>query len=150
MKIEFELNGAPRVCEADPGEMLLEVLRRNGAPSVKRGCDTGVCGTCTVLLDGKPVPACAVPAPRVAGHAVTTVEGLAEEALRLGATLTAEGADQCGFCSPGLVVAVVAMSRELEDPTDEEINHYLSGNLCRCTGYVGQLRAIRRYLEEAR
>ena len=148
MKIDLQLNGRPASWHVEPGEDLLAALRRHGILSVKRGCDTASCGTCTVLMDGKPVPSCAVPAPRVAGHAITTVEGLEHVADRLGALLVAEGADQCGFCSPGLVVSVAAMAEELDDPTDEEILHYLAGNLCRCGGYVSQTRAIRRYLEE--
>lgn len=148
MKISLELNGRPAHWDVEPGEDLLSALRRHGTLSVKRGCDTASCGTCTVLMDGKPVPSCAVPAPRVDGHAITTVEGLEQVADRLGALLVAEGADQCGFCSPGLVVAVAAMAEELDDPSEEEILHYLSGNLCRCGGYVSQTRAIRKYLEE--
>ncbi len=150
MNISLELNGRHADWDVEPGEALLEALRRHGVLSVKRGCDTASCGTCTVLLDGAPVPSCAVPAPRADGRSVTTVEGLPEETARLGACLAAEGADQCGFCAPGLVVAVVAMSRELATPDDDAINHYLAGNLCRCGGYVSQTRAIRRYLEEAR
>lgn len=148
MKIELNLNSARRVFEADPGDSLLDVLRAAGVTSVKRGCDTGTCGACTVLLDGEPVPSCAIPAPRADGREVVTVEGL-PEAGRLAELLCAEGADQCGFCGPGLIVTVVAMSRELDDPDDDQINHYLAGNYCRCSGYVGQLRAIRKFLREA-
>jgi len=147
VKISLKLNGTDRIWDVDPGEDLLAALRRHDVMSVKRGCDTASCGSCTVLLDGAPVPSCAVPAPRADGCEVVTVEGLPEDARRLGELLAAEGADQCGFCGPGLVMAVVAMRDELQDPTDEEINHYLAGNFCRCTGYVGQLRAIRKYLE---
>ncbi len=149
MKIEMKLNGRSRSFEIDPGDSLLDVLRAGGVTSVKRGCDTGTCGSCTVLFDGKPVPSCAMPAPRADGHEITTVEGIPDDARRLGELLVAEGADQCGFCGPGLVVTVVAMSRELDHPDDEAINHYLAGNYCRCSGYVGQLRAIRKYLEGA-
>ncbi len=147
MKLDFELNGRPASWVVDPGETLLEALRRHDIASVKHGCDTAACGTCTVLLDGRPVPSCAMPVGRVAGHAVITVEGVPETARRLGELLAAEGADQCGWCSPGLVLSVVAMAEELDDPSDEEINAYLAGNLCRCSGYVSQTRAIRRYLE---
>ncbi|MBU0742492.1 2Fe-2S iron-sulfur cluster binding domain-containing protein [bacterium] len=147
MRIRFELNGQAAIWEVGAGETLLEALRRHEITSVKYGCDTASCGTCTVLLDGKPVPSCAVPAGRVDGHAVLTVEGVPEEARRLGEAMAREGADQCGFCGPGLVMSVVAMRRELEDPDDEAINVYLAGNLCRCSGYTSQTRAIRSYLE---
>jgi len=145
--IRFELNGRAVSWEVTAGETLLAALRRHEVTSVKHGCDTASCGTCTVLLDGKPVPSCAVPAGRVDGHAVLTVEGVPAEARRLGELMAAEGADQCGFCSPGLVMSVVAMREDLDAPTDEEINAYLAGNLCRCSGYVSQTRAIRKYLE---
>ncbi len=147
MIIRFELNGRSAAWEVAPGETLLEALRRHEITSVKHGCDTASCGTCTVLLDGKPVPSCAVPAGRVDGHALLTVEGVPDTARRLGEHMAAEGADQCGFCSPGLVMSMIAMVEELNDPTDDEINAYLAGNLCRCSGYVSQTRAIRRYLE---
>lgn len=149
MNIICEINGRPATLRAEPHEMLTEVLHRHGYKSVKRGCDTGSCGVCTVLLDGKPVASCCTPAHRVDGHAVTTVDGVTEEARALGVQLVAEGADQCGFCSPGLVLTVLAMKRELGNPSDDEINHYLAGNLCRCTGYVAQLRGIRKYMEAA-
>ncbi len=147
MTIHFELNGRKATWEVEPGETLLDALRRHEITSVKNGCDTASCSTCTVLLDGKPVPSCAVPVCRVDGHAVMTVEGVPETARRLGELLAAEGADQCGFCSPGLVMSVVAMTDEMDDPSDAEINAYLSGNMCRCSGYVSQTRAIRKYLE---
>ena len=91
---------------------------------------------------------CSVPAARVNERHVTTLEGIQDEAEAFGKYLVGEGAEQCGFCSPGLILSVLAMARELQNPTDDEIRHYLAGNLCRCTGYQGQLRAIRRYLTE--
>ena len=97
-------------------------------------------------MDGTPVLSCSVPAPRAEGHEVTTLEGLQKQAEQFGAFLADEGAEQCGFCSPGFIMNVLAMERELKDPTEEEIQHYLTGNLCRCSGYQGQLRAIRKYL----
>jgi carbon-monoxide dehydrogenase small subunit len=130
--------------------MLVDALRRAGFASVKRGCDSAVCGACTVLMDGRPVTSCAVPAARAEGHGIITVEGVPSEARRLGEFLVAEGADQCGFCSPGLVLTVLAMAAELGQPDDEAVRHYLAGNLCRCSGYAGQLRGIRKYLEARR
>ena len=91
---------------------------------------------------------CSVLAVRADGHTIDTLEGLQEEAAAFGACLADEGAEQCGFCSPGLIMNVVAMKKELDHPTDDEIRHYLEGNLCRCTGYMGQMRAIRQYVDE--
>ncbi len=146
MNITFELNGRHTTWEIEPTETLLEALRRHGLTGVKQGCDTASCGVCTVLLDGKPVPSCAVPAGRVDGHAVLTVEGVPEKARAIGEALAAEGADQCGYCAPGLVMSLVAMEQELDRPDDEQIATYLAGNLCRCSGYASQTRAIRKYL----
>jgi len=146
MTITFELNGQQTTWTIDPTETLLEALRKHGLTGVKQGCDTASCGVCTVLLDGKPVPSCAVPAGRVDGHAVLTVEGVPAKARAIGEALAAEGADQCGYCAPGLVMSLVAMEKELDQPDEEEIATYLAGNLCRCSGYASQTRAIRKYL----
>jgi carbon-monoxide dehydrogenase small subunit len=150
MRIELTVNGRAVQLEVEPQEMLVDALRRAGFVSVKRGCDSALCGVCTVLLDGRPVTSCAVPAARAAGHEITTVEGVPAEVRRLGEFLVAEGADQCGFCSPGLVLTVLAMTAELDHPDDEAVRHYLAGNLCRCSGYAGQLRGIRKYREARR
>ena len=91
---------------------------------------------------------CSVLAARADGHEITTLEGLQKESEEFADFLAKEGADQCGFCSPGLIMNVVAMKKELDHPTDDEIRHYLEGNLCRCTGYMGQMRAIRQYVDE--
>lgn len=131
-------------CEVDT--LLFDLLRKLGMKSVKCGCDTTNCGLCTVWVDGKPMLSCAVLAVNVEGKHITTLEGLQEEAASFGAFMAAEGADQCGFCSPGLIMNILAMKRECEQLTLEEVNHYLAGNLCRCTGYMGQMRALRKYL----
>ncbi|HIT88831.1 MAG TPA: (2Fe-2S)-binding protein [Candidatus Merdenecus merdavium] len=130
--------------------LLLDFLRQNGCYSVKRGCETSNCGLCTVLMNGTPVLSCNVLAARADGKNITTIEGLQEEAEDFGRFLADQGAEQCGYCSPGFIMNVLAMVHELEDPTETEIKEYLSGNLCRCTGYVGQLRAIKLYLSRKR
>lgn len=113
---------------------------------MRRGCDTGTCGLCTVLIDGTPVLSCSTLSVRADGHTVHTLEGMQEEASEFTKYLTEQGAEQCGFCAPGLILTVLAMKRELQTPTEESIRRYLNGNLCRCTGYMGQMRAVRRYL----
>ena len=128
--------------------MLLDLLRDMGCYSVKRGCDTTNCGLCTVLVNGKPSLSCAMPAARAEGKEIITLEGLQEEAVDFGRFLAKEGAEQCGYCSPGFIMNVIAMMRELKDPSIEEIKEYLAGNLCRCSGYEGQMRAIRNYMKE--
>lgn len=147
MKININLNGQPKSWEVAPDEMLLDVLRRKGILSVKHGCDTGSCGACTVLLDEKPILSCSYLAAKADGHIIKTVEGMTSEVEDFGQFLINEGAEQCGFCGPGLALTVISLKKEIENPTDDEINHYLSGNLCRCSGYVGQFRAIKKYLE---
>jgi carbon-monoxide dehydrogenase small subunit len=146
MKINLTINDENRSFEIDPSMTLLEVLRENGYMSVKQGCDTGTCGLCTVLMDDKPILSCSILAAKVDGHFVKTLEGIGEEAKNIGDLLAKEGADQCGFCSPGLIINVYAMKKTLSNPSEEDINKFLVGNLCRCTGYVGQTRAIKKYL----
>ena len=146
MKIAVKLNNLDTFFEIEPGEFLLDVLRRNGYLSVKRGCDTSSCGVCTVLMDGSPILSCSMFAAKADGHGITTVEGLQQEVSELADFLTREGTDQCGYCNPGLALTILAMKNELESPTEDKIQHYLEGNLCRCSGYVGQLRAIKKYL----
>ena len=146
MEINLTLNGRKSCGEIEAETLLLDFVRRQGCYSVKRGCETSNCGLCTVWLDGTPVLSCSVLAARADGREVTTLEGVEKEAEAFGRFLAQEGAEQCGFCSPGFIMNVLAMERELENPGEEEILEYLSGNLCRCTGYAGQLRAIVKYL----
>lgn len=127
--------------------LLIDFLRSKGWYSVKRGCETANCGLCTVWIDEMPALSCSVLAVRANGKRITTLEGLEEEVKAFGEFMAKEGAEQCGFCSPGFIMNVLAMKRELTDPTDEEIKQYLAGNLCRCTGYMGQMRAIKKFLE---
>ena len=146
MKIEFTLNGRRAAIEIDADENLYTALRRLGMYSVKCGCETTNCGLCTVHMDGKAVLSCSVPAARCAGHVITTMEGMQEEAKKLGECLAGEGAEQCGFCAPGMMMNVFALANEKPNATDDEIDAYLAGNLCRCSGYVSQRRAIKQYL----
>lgn len=146
MNIEMNLNGLTRQFIIEPDAYLLDVLRSGGCLSIRRGCDTGSCGSCTVLMDGKPVLSCAMLAAKADGHSITTAEGLSEDMHKLAEYMTAEGAEQCGYCSPGLAITILAMKKELKHPTEEDIKNYLAGNLCRCSGYVGQLRAIKKYM----
>lgn len=149
MEIKFILNGKQTSAEVTADTVLLDLLRSLGCYSVKCGCETTNCGLCTVWIDGKSRLSCAVLAVGIDGKEITTLEGVQKEAEEFGAFLAAEGAEQCGFCSPGFIMNVLAMFRELENPTIEEIQEYLAGNLCRCTGYMGQLRAIEKYMNRS-
>lgn len=146
MQITLWLNGKKVQDEIAPDLMLYDYVRSKGCYSVKCGCETTNCGLCTVWIDGTPKLSCCVPAARVDGKKVTTLEGLQEEAAEFGEFLAEQGGEQCGFCNPGFIMNVLAMARELENPSVEEIKEYLSGNLCRCTGYMSQLRAIKSFL----
>lgn len=147
MTLNFTLNGKKVSTNIDADSLLIDVVRDLGCYSVKRGCETSNCGLCTVFMNDKPVLSCSVLAARAEGQRVTTLEGLQEEAADFGAFIADQGAEQCGFCNPGLMMNAIAMFRENPDPTDEEILAYLTGNLCRCSGYEGQLRGIKSYLE---
>ena len=147
MEITITLTGRAVSDHIDADLLLIDFLRRHKCYSVKCGCETANCGLCTVHMDGRAVLSCSVPAARVQGHDIVTLEGLQEEAKALGGCLADEGAEQCGFCVPGLMMNVLALARENPDATDAEIDAYLAGNLCRCSGYMGQRRGIRRYLD---
>ena len=146
MEIIIKENGRRIAEQIEPDLLLIDFLRKHGCYSVKRGCETANCGLCTVLMDNTPVLSCSVLAARADGHEIYTLEGLQEEAAEFVGFIADQGADQCGFCNPGYIVNIVALLRENPDPTDEEILEYLSGNLCRCTGYQSQLRSIRNFL----
>lgn len=146
MQIHFTLNHKKVDAEIAPDTVLLDLVRQLGCKSVKRGCETANCGLCTVFLDEKPVLSCAMLAARVNGRSVTTLEGLQDEAAEFGAFIADQGAEQCGFCNPGFIMNALALFREIPDPTEAEIKEYLAGNLCRCSGYEGQLRGIQNFL----
>ncbi len=147
MEIKFWLNGKLIEDNIEPDTPLLEYVRSKGCYSVKRGCETSNCGLCTVWIDGKTVLSCTVLAVRANGKKVVTLEGLQEEAKEYGEFLADQGGEQCGFCNPGFIMNILAMKRELTDYSEENIKEYLVGNLCRCSGYMSQLRAVKEYLE---
>lgn len=147
MILNLKINGKNKELLIKEDEYLADVLRKAGYLSVKKGCDTGVCGLCTVLLDGSPILSCSTLAVRAQNKSIETVEAYPKEAKLLASFMAEEGAEQCGFCAPGFTLTVIAMSKELKNPTDDEILHYLNGNLCRCSGYVSQLRGVKKFLE---
>ena len=148
MRIELTVNGNPESLDVEPDEMLLDTLHRLQVTSVRRGCDTTSCGVCTVLFNDKPVPSCSFLSVRAHGGSVTTVEGIPGEVSRLADHFGEEGADQCGFCNSGIALSVHAMRNAKAKPDDDTIRHYLTGHLCRCTGYQSQVKAIKAFLEE--
>ena len=149
MEIKLTLNGRAVTDNIDADLLLIDFLRKHGC-LVKRGCETANCGLCTVLMDGKPILSCSMLTARASGHSIQTLEGLQEEAKEFVGFIADQGADQCGFCNPGFVMNTIALLRENPDPTDDEIRAFLSGNLCRCSGYDGQLRGIRNFLDSRR
>lgn len=144
MNASFSLNGQPATVEGHPMERLLDVLReRLGLTGTKEGCGEGECGACTVLLDGQPVLSCLVPLLQCEGRRIETVESLAEGPARsFLERFVASGGVQCGACTPGIIVTSWALLQENPAPTREEAQEALAGNLCRCTGYEGILRAL--------
>lgn len=145
MKIEIRVNGEPHELEVQPGESLNVILReRLGLTGTKKGCDSGGCGACTVLLDGRPVYSCMTYGPKADGHSVVTIEGVGKEGLDpIQKAFSDLYAFQCGFCTPGFVVATKALLERNPTPTDLEIREALVGNLCRCTGYTKIMEAVR-------
>ncbi|PZQ50818.1 MAG: ferredoxin [Rhodovulum sulfidophilum] len=143
MKLDFTLNGAPVSVEAAPDRRLLAILREDfDLLGAREGCGIGRCGACLVLLDGAPVNACLVLAARLAGRAVVTVEGLGAAAAPVRDALAAGGAVQCGYCAPGLMVALSWLARQPAGLAEGEAVTALAGQLCRCGGYRGTLRAL--------
>ncbi|MGZ8687824.1 MAG: (2Fe-2S)-binding protein [Gaiellaceae bacterium] len=146
MKIDLTVNGERREADVWGGESLLFALREQlGLPGSKNACEQGECGSCSVLLDGKLVCSCLVLAAQADGHEVVTVEGVAADGVlhRVQEAFVSTGAVQCGFCTPGLIVATVDLLEHTPSPSDDEIREALSGNLCRCTGYQKIFDAVR-------
>ena len=147
MLVNINVNGKKIQQEIEPDLPLLDFLRANGCYSVKRGCETSNCGLCTVFMNDKPVLSCSILAARADGSSVTTLEGLQEEAKEFVAFIADQGAEQCGFCNPGFVMNAIALFRENPQPDENEIKEYLSGNLCRSSGFVSQTRGILKFLQ---
>jgi aerobic carbon-monoxide dehydrogenase small subunit len=145
-EITLGINGREETIIVEDADTLLEVLRNQFKLwSVRESCGVGACGSCTVLLDGRPVSSCFVLAARAAGRQITTLEGLSDGQSLHGIqeAFVSERALQCAYCTPGFVLSVKALLDEIPNPSDEEIREYLSGNLCRCAGYADILRAAR-------
>ena len=147
MEINFILNGKPVKPSVEADTLLIDLLRDLGCKSVKRGCETSNCGLCTVLMNGKPVLSCSMLAARADNQEIYTLEGLREEAEEFVTYIADQGAEQCGFCNPGYVMNTIALLRENSNHNDDEIRSFLAGKLCRCSGYEGQLRGIRAFLD---
>ncbi len=150
MMVDFVLNGRAVSCDAPANILLLDLLRSElGVLSVKRGCEQGECGACTVLLDGRPMNSCMVLAARVEGRSVTTIEGLRDEPIMvaLRKSFMEGGAVQCGFCTPGMLISAYVLLRDNPSPTAHEAKTAIEGNICRCTGYVLPLEAILKAAE---
>lgn len=148
MEVTLNINGVNQKTRVEPGEVLLDTLRALGLKSVKKGCDTGTCGVCTVLVDHKIIPSCSYFTMKAEGKEILTIEGIEKDARVIGGYITAEGADQCGFCTPGLIMSIYSIPYNVKDYSDAAIKKYLVGNLCRCTGYEGQMRGVKKYLQE--
>lgn len=146
MKLNLIINNSKKIVHIDPDKFLLDLLRDLGYKSVKKGCDTGSCGVCTVLLDDKPIRSCSYLAIRAENKKITTLEGVQEKAREIGQFIVNEGADQCGYCSPGLIMTIIGMEKEFTDIKPQDLDNYVKGNLCRCSGYEGQKRAMEKYL----
>lgn len=145
MQVTLTLNGKKITREIEADSLLIDFVRAEGCYSVKRGCETANCGLCTVYMDDMPILSCGLLTARAEGHKITTLEGLQEEAKEFGAFIADEGAEQCGFCNPGFMMNALALFRDKDYPSEEEIKEYLAGNLCRCSGYEGQLRGMLKF-----
>ena len=146
MEITLTINDKPAQLTFEPGDLLLDVLRDAGHVGVKRGCETGTCGSCVVLLDGLPHYSCLLFAATVQGRSLTTIEamGTPDDPHPILEAFAREGAVQCGYCMPGMALSTKALLDETPRPTEDEVKRALDGHLCRCTGYVKQIKAVMR------
>lgn len=144
MQITLTLNGIKVTEDVAADMLLIDFVRAHGCKSVKRGCETSNCGLCTVFLDEKPVLSCSVLAARASGHSITTLEGLQEEAAEFGGFIADQGAEQCGFCTPGFIMTAVEILDRGVYYTDDQLRKLLSGHLCRCTGYENIFKAVKK------
>ena len=145
ISIELIINGESHAVSVKPNETLLDVIRdKIGLTGTKKGCDTGQCGACTVLMEGKPVPSCLVLAVDAKNKVITTIEGLAADGRLhpIQEAFVREGAVQCGYCTPAMILSAKALLEDNPNPTEREIKEAIAGNLCRCTGYVKIVKAI--------
>ena len=152
-KIRLKVNGAWQEVETPPDRILLDLLREElGLTGTKKGCGEGECGACTVIMNGRAVLSCLIPALKADGADIMTIEGLAEEGLLhpLQQAFLSEGAVQCGYCTPGMLLAAKALLDENPEPSVEDVKRAISGNLCRCTGYTKIIRAVRSAAETLR
>jgi aerobic-type carbon monoxide dehydrogenase small subunit (CoxS/CutS family) len=142
--IRVTINGKEKELTIEPGEILLDTLRREGYFGVKRGCDEGTCGACTIILNGKSIKSCVFLAAQAHNGKITTIEGIGtrEEPHPLQTAFVEEGVIQCGFCIPGLLLSAKTLLDNNPSPTKEDVKTALNGNLCRCTGYSGQIKAV--------
>jgi aerobic-type carbon monoxide dehydrogenase small subunit (CoxS/CutS family) len=153
LPLSFTLNGRLQELDVEPHELLLDVVRdRVGLTGAKRSCDVQVCGACTLLVDGRPVSACTTLAFEVRGRSVLTIEGLAENGKLhpLQQAFIEHGGFQCGFCTPGMILAAKALLDENPSPTEAELKHFMHGNICRCTGYKKIIESIMAAAEKMR
>lgn len=152
-RITFILNGSNQTLRTPASKLLLSVLRNDLLlTGTKRSCEIGRCGACIVLMDGKPVNSCLTMMYQAEGKEITTIEGLADESVMhpVQQAFLEEGGYQCGYCTPGMILSVTALLNEFPEPTSEQVEEALSGNLCRCTGYGGIVRAVQRAIEIGR
>lgn len=144
MKISVNINGKDMKVNINPSDTLLDVLRREGYKSVKKGCGEGQCGTCTIIMDGRAVKSCVILAGQAHKRKIITIEGIGtpDNPHIIQKHFVEKGAVQCGYCIPGMVLTAKTLLDSNTSPTEEEVKHTLDGNLCRCTGYIKQLEAV--------
>lgn len=144
MEIKVTINGETRILAIEPNELLIDVLRREGYKGVKRGCDEGTCGACTIILNNRAVKSCILFAAQAHGGSITTIEGIGtrEKPHPIQQAFVDEGVVQCGFCIPGLILSAKSLLDRNPNPTKGDVKEALDGNLCRCTGYSGQIKAV--------